>query len=446
MTTGTTAPPSKAELERLLLQTQLETAQFELEQLKAAAAAEAKAAAEAAAKEAKSRAEAEAREQEAEDKAREKAREARRAAAVADLKGVTAGIDAIKGATLVLPEKTVFRESLVARSALEQAAAAAATTIQDAAGTHPVLLTSRTDQAEIALAAIAFRELIRQCHDAASKLLPPPVAGTGGEFETNAEGEDTTEAAPTPDSVFGAVLGIGVAALNALSVETTIDANSGTISELETHIAVTSRLLSDKDAHGKPKAHVLHDSIGLPSPDSALLTEFGQLQADLLALEGEAATRQSQIDRLDPKKPAQKAQIDVLAAEKAKLTALAERIAAVIEAANTMDAASGTTPLHTALRAHAAVSGDPRYIAVVPPARLHSHQITLKRRLFAPRLVVSASAEVDVVVLDANARRIVAAATHTGEAAFQVRFPMWWWRGDDALAPKYTALTGAVGV
>src|SRR5690606_41422831 len=122
-------------------------------------------------------------------------------------------------------------------------------------------LTARTGQAEIALAAIAFRELLRQCHDAASKLLPSPVAGADGEVETHAEGEETTEAAPTPDSVFGAVLGIGVAALNALSVETTVDANSGTISELETHIAVTSRLLSDKDADGKPNAHVLHDSI-----------------------------------------------------------------------------------------------------------------------------------------------------------------------------------------
>ncbi len=416
---GATLPLTGEELERQLLQTQLEKARFELEQAKAAAHTQAQ-----------------------RDKDRDRAREDR----VADLKSVAAGIDAIKGATLALPEKTVFRESLVSRAALERASAAAARAIQDAAGTAPVLITARTDQAEVVLAAIAFRELIRQCHDVASRLLHP--------IEIDADTpnqEPGPEDAPTPDSVFDATVGVGVAALNALTVETTVEANAGTISDLETHIAVTRWLLAEQDAAGtpKPKAHVLHDSIGIPSPESALLTEFSQLQRDLIALEGAAATLQGRIAGLDPKKPAHKKQIDALSAERTALTALAERVAAVIQAANTADAATGTTPLRTALRAHALARGDdsdPRYVAIVPPARLRSHQIALKRRLFAPRLVVSASIELDVVVLDVQERRIVAAGTHVDEAAFQVRFPMWWWATRESFAPIYTPLRAPLGV
>lgn len=370
---------------------------------------------------------------------RKKEREERDKAAIGDLQGIQAGITNLKGASLTLPEKTVFRESLVTRAALDGAATKAAAAIASAVKEPgPVLITARTDQVETVLAALAFQAMVAVCRAEAAKL-----TGRRGAAEAERPDEaETADEAASPGSVLGAIIGVGVAALNALSVEMSVDMGTPEASELETHVAVMARLLEQKDAADSPIG-VVHDSLGIPPPENTLLEDFRGLQSDLIALEQRAKTLQAQIDALDAKKD--KAQIAGLEEKKAELTALAAQIAAVIEAANTVDAATGSTPLRTALRAYALVNGgegDPRYIAIVPVARLSSHQIALKRRLFAPRLVVSASAEIDVVVIDAKERRIIAAGTHADEAAFQVRFPMGWTSDDSALVPKYTRIVG----
>jgi hypothetical protein len=386
---------------------------------------------------------------------RKKELEERRKAVVGDLQGIQTGIANLTGASLTLPEKTVFREALVARAALEAAAAKVATMIHSKAGAGPVLITARTDQAETVLAALAFQAVISECRRQAADLLKTKTRKAGepestGEVETtDTETEAETTPAASADSLLGVLVSVGVAALNAISVETTIEASTRTATELETHIAVMGRLLDDKDADGqaKPPARVVHDSLGIPPKANALLTEFQALRGDLIDLQQKAEVLKAEIARLDAKK--NKAQIARLESQNAEVAALAAQIASVIEAANTADAATGSTPLRAALGAYALVTGgedDPRYIAIVPAARLNSHQTALKRRLFAPRLIVTASAEIDVVVLDAHERRIVAAGTHAEEAAFQVRFPMWWWGADDALAPKYKGLKGKVEV
>jgi hypothetical protein len=75
---------------------------------------------------------------------RNKEREERNKAAIGDLQGIQAGITNLKGASLTLPEKTVFRESLVTRAALDGAATKAAAAIASAVKTvsepGPVLI------------------------------------------------------------------------------------------------------------------------------------------------------------------------------------------------------------------------------------------------------------------------------------------------------------------
>ena len=92
----------------------------------------------------------------------------------------------------------------------------------------------------------------------------------------------------------------------------------------------------------------------------------------------------------------------------------------------------------------AAAEDPPRYLAIVRPAAIASHQIALKRRLLAPRLIVSAAATIELVLIDIRRRVIVTAGVFTGEAALQARLPMIWFGTDDELRPHYTVLKDTV--
>jgi hypothetical protein len=436
--------PTVDELQLQVLELQKRIAQIQLEDAQQARADRETKKAEESERIAKEKQEAAGEASTAADEKRAKERAARRAAAVADINSISTGLTSLTSSSVTYPEKSVFREALVAATALDAAGALAAEAIRriSPAPADPILVSGRTDQVETVLACQAFREAVTGFAAAAERALketPEDVIASDRIRRAEEPKEEGAEAGTpeVPASILGALVGLGVAALNALTIETAIEGAARTASELETHIAVMDALLATSGAI------VLHETVGLPDPNSPVLKEFQALQVLLPELDAKSLFWQRQIDKLDKDDEEQKRLIDLYRARKEFVDALAVRIADFVSAANTADATSGTSPLRSALRAARLVdspSGAPKYLAVVLAARIDSHQISLKRRLFAPRLLVSASAEIDLVVLSTADGGIKAAKTLFAEKAFQVRFPMWWWGKDERFEPRYRVL------
>ncbi|GAA5204620.1 hypothetical protein [Microbacterium jejuense] len=369
---------------------------------------------------------------------RKKQEEAARQAQIAGVDAASTAIANLKGASLTLPEKTVFRDALVSSAALQGAAGQVAAAIKKSAGISVVLITGRTDQTASLLAAATFAEAVEAFLASARKQLGEP------HLRTIAMAAATDEAAATDaagGSLVGAIVGLGVAAMNALTVDTTVDASSRTASETETHIAVIQALAK---VRGVPP-RVLHESMGIPPVDIALIRHFHELQDVLLRLDAKSSLYAEQIDGLDAKKNASR--IATLQAKKADVDAVYKAASAFVETSATADATTGITPLTKAVLANlivAASDDSPRYLAIVRPATLASHQIALKRRLFAPRLIVSAAATIELVVIDIRRRVIATAGTFTDEAVLQARFPMVWFGSDEELTPHYSVLKGTM--
>lgn len=430
------------ELQREMLQLELDTKRFELEQRVAAAeekpptkgkddagaAADAKAAAEAKAAE-------------------------REAALAARLSAVSTELGKVTAPALTLPD-TVFRQREITAAALIGAAAQAADTIATAAVAAPVLVTGRTDQARAVIAARSFLLAVTTLRSEAESLLEREaqererrraLEATGG--EKTSEGEagldaetDSTETEPaaTPTDPIAAAAALAVTALTLLSVETTVTASSGTATELETHVPVLRHLL-------ERQVPVLHETLGIPGTDNAVLTEFAALAPLAVALDALVAAKAEAITRLG--KDVAEEKVAPLLAVKSSAQTLSTAIVTFVTGATKPDATTGESPLTSAAlaaRLIAGQAGDAAFVAVVLPARTDAHQVSLKRRLAASRLVVSASATIDVVVIEVADGTVKAAATHTDARSFQVRFPMWFWPWGPQVglrsSPQLTAL------
>lgn len=353
----------------------------------------------------------------------------RRAATAADLSAGAASLATLTGSSVTFPDKTVFREHVAAAAALQRAASAVATTITKAAAdpSATVLLTGRTDQLETVTAAAVFGEAVDELLMRAQRALPD-------------RGIDTPSEAP--GSVFGSVVAAAVSLFDLLSVETSIASSNRTATELETHVAVLHELLTPTE--GATAQRIVHETIGLPSETSALREKFAMLREQIPALEEYIASLAAEIAALGKDPPAAEL-AELQDAKKAAEDAVLQ-ISAFVTAALTPDDASNRSPLQGALVAERLTGTGPvRFVAVVSPARISADQIALKRRIFAPRVVVTASATIDVVVLDVTQRTIVAAASHTAEDSFQARFPMAWSADPRDLRPRYDYLGSVFG-
>lgn len=128
-----------------------------------------------------------------------------------------------------------------------------------------------------------------------------------------------------------------------------------------------------------------------------------------LATKGDAAT------------PDETARFESYAAEAAALAAGIDDF--VADAIGDGDSAS---PLLEALQGER-LTGGVSHVAIVPPARIDLHQVEQHRRLFSSRVLVTATATIDLAVLDVGERTIVASEPVRGSSAFEVVLPVWWW-------------------
>lgn len=162
--------PTADQLQLATLKLQKETAALALQEAKDAAARGAieRAAALKAEREqvAQEKEDAAAAKKKADEDKLEKEAEQRRKATIANIGAVSSGLNSLTGSSLTLPEKTVFREALVASIALKDAGDVAAAAIIQVASAAPVtvtspgriLVTGRTDQVDTVLAALAFKQ------------------------------------------------------------------------------------------------------------------------------------------------------------------------------------------------------------------------------------------------------------------------------------------------
>jgi len=384
-----------------VLRLELETKQFQLDQLRSAAEAPPPT-------KGKHDAGADAQERAA----------ARDAALAARLTAVSTELGKVTAPALTVPDG-VFRQREVTAAALSGAASRSADAIAAVAVAAPVLVTSRTDQARSVLAARAFVATVDGLQAEARALLEH--GGGSPELRTLADAEEPAaegdEGDGVPTDPIAAAAALGVATLGLLSVETTVTASSGSATELETHVPVLRHLLARQ-------VPVLHESLGIPGPDNRVIAGTAALAPLAAALEALAAAAEDAISRLG-KDPEPK-QLRPLVTAKARGAALGARIVAFLAAAGSPDPMTGTSPLVSAAAAEQLGSGEAAFLAIVLPARTDAHQVSLKRRLFAPRLVVSASATIDVVVIELATGRTATAASCTDARSFQVRFPMWY--------------------
>lgn len=368
------------------------------------------------------------------------------AATSAALRQGTAALGTVSGGATTLPEAGVLLEGEIGAAALAAAAADAATVIRGATpeDPRPVLLTGRADQAQVVLAGAALRAALDVYLADADRLLatplPDPADGSVGDRrieETGGEGGAGAPALATATPL-GAALAAGAALLNAVAVETSVAATERTVGELQTHVAVLSALLRDG-------VDVIHDSLSVPPTESSLLDAVGSLRSYVPRLEARAAEAKTAIARLG-KDPAPD-EVGPLAAHLTAAQALADSIRTFLAEATAVDDA-GLSPLLAGLQAERLTSGGATHVAVVLPAQLSTHQITLRRKIFATRVVVTASARIDVLVLDIATGRVAAAAPARGVASFQVRFPMWWgwWGGEDKYLPRYQPVSVAAAL
>lgn len=361
---------------------------------------------------------------------------ARDAALAARLTAVSTELGKVSGPALTLPE-TVFRQREITAAALAGAADRTAETIASVAVAAPVLVTASTDLVRAVLLARALLATISQLTAEARALLQEDRGGLGLRTATEAAPEESTEATVPADPI-AALAALAVSGLNLLAVETTVTASSGTATELETHIPLLQRLI-------ERQVPVLHSSLGIPATDNRVLTAFATLTPLAAALDALAAAAAEGIERLGKEPPEH--ELAPLVEVKTRAEALGRTIVAFVAATTTVDAETGVSPLIAAAAAdRLLVDGEAEaaYVAVVLPAQIDAHQVSLKRRLFAPRLVVSASATIDVVVIDLVTRRTEVAASHTVARSFQARFPMWFWpwgtQASFGSRPQMTAL------
>lgn len=372
----------------------------------------------------------------------------RRAAAVADVNAVSASLGKLTGSSVTFPEKAVFREGVATKRALAAAADGVAASVRavppqpqaDAPRSYTVLVTSRADQLDMLHAMYSFRQAIAGLLHAADAALALPRGP--GRRAGEVEAADAESEAASPTSVAGALVGAAVAAFDLLSVETTVAGSERMAAELETHVAVLHALLRpSRDGQPLEPSRVVHETIGVPAPTSELRSSFEALALRLPLLEAHAAEMDEQIAHEDAKDEVDVARKSELQRAKDAAEAVHAQIVDFTTRATT-PGTSSESPLQGAVSA-SRLSPDPGvidYVAVVLPARITADQVALKRRIFAPRIVVTASATIDVLVLDVAQGTIVAAGSHTGEAAFQVRFPMAWSSDDAALQPSLHAL------
>lgn len=349
----------------------------------------------------------------AEESARAKEAAARTAAVAGNLGDITKEVGKVKGGALTLPEKSVLRQSEIASAALSVAAGSAAKAIGDAVGwKDTVLVTDRIDQMDSVLVGRAFRKGMQALTKEAEAVLGKHRELAG---QTITDEEEPSETA-APGTILGAVTALAVAGLNLLSVDTSVEGSTHVADALETHVAVMQGLL--------PKVAVRHGSINLPNDENEVLKEFAALLPLAARLDAKAVRSADALKALG--EGADAAEVATLTAAKARAEVLAEAIRAFATTATTHDA-EGCSPLLTAARAHELTEGsEPVPVAVVLPARIDTHQITLKRRILASKVIVTASATIDVIVLDAPSGRIIAAGSHNASRSFQIRFPMWW--------------------
>lgn len=371
-----------------------------------------------------------------EDKAKEEEEERRKAAA-ADYSAIAAGLGKLTGSTVSFPEKTVFRDGRASAAALHSSADEVARLVADSRDTATrasdpasapgaVLLTSRTDQLPAILAANSFAGAVEALLDRAQskrggvrRSLRQTIAKTEVATGVSADGAEATA-----DSLIGAAVDLAVATFNLLSVETTVETSARTATELETQVPVIAALL----AQGVP---VVHETIALPNPDGQLKADFAELSLEPGRLNKVVTSLEADIKALPPK--ATEAMKKQLNDKKSAVEDLKKQIESFIEKAQTADPTTKQTPLAGALAAQRLIGGrnaPTQLVAVVLPARINADQVALKRRLFAPRVVVTASATIDLIVLSLAEGRIVGAGSCVGEHVCQVRFPMAWW-GDD---------------
>src|SRR5690606_2394704 len=101
-----------------------------------------------------------------------------------------------------------------------------------------------------------------------------------------------------PSDPIAAAAALAVAALNLLSVETTVTAASGTATELETHVPVIQQLLVKK-------VPVLHSSLGIPAPGNRVIDTFASLAPVIAQLDAIAAAAAHAIAALGKDPPAE---------------------------------------------------------------------------------------------------------------------------------------------
>lgn len=372
----------------------------------------------------------------------------RRAQTVADVNAVTTSLGKLTGSSVTFPDKTVFREGVATKRSLAAAAHAVAAAIRavtpgqpaDAPRPCTVLVSSRSDQLAMLHAMYSFQRAIEGLRQAAAAALGMPT----GPQRRAEEAEDAEDGAASPTSVAGALVGAAIAAFDLLSVETTIAGSERAATELETHVAVLDALLRPPP-QDPPLAplRVVHETIGVPASTSELRSSFEELTLQLPLLVAHAAELDAQIEQEAAKEEPDVARKSALQRAKAATAAVQAQIEDFATRATT-PGTSSESPLEGAVSASrlSPGSGAVDYVAVVLPARITADQVALKRRIFAPRVVVTASATIDVLVLDVAQGTIVAAGSHTGESAFQVRFPMAWSSDDAALQPSLQALDG----
>lgn len=414
--------PTTDDLQRIFLQLQIDRLQREDDERAAAKKKQADDAAETAKKESSDKAEKEA---------------AERAARAADLNAAAAGLGKLTGSSVTFPEKSVFREHVASAAALRSAAKLVAATIKATAAerTQKVLLTGRTDQLDTLHAAYAFDQALDGLQAQAVKALLPAERGAGIEAQT--EGES-----PAPGSVLEAAVAAAVSLFDLLSVETTISASSRVASELETHVAVLQELLRTGVANDPPQT-VVHETIGIPSATSELRGKFETLKQQIHLLDGYVAELEAEIAALEATPDPDRLALLKAAREFASKTST--QINDFVARALKVDDTSKLSAFQGALAAERLTAGGAdsvKFVAVVSPARIAADQVALKRRIFAPRVVVTASTTVDVIVLNVETGELKAAASHTGEDSFQVRFPMAWSKDSAALRPTLDPLGG----
>jgi hypothetical protein len=373
-----------------------------------------------------------------------KAKAERHKSSIDNLEAVSSGLTKLTGSSVTFLEKSIFRDGSVSAAALDGAARAVADAICIAVPvpTDPILVTGRTNQVEVVLAYFTFVAAVNALNDAATMALGSDerrnvIAKTAKDDAENSEAVES--AAPAALSgVLGAVVDVAIAIMGVLTVDATIEASESTTSEIVTHIAVIQRLLNPGAPNVRARSAVLHETVGVPSQAGTLLIRFEALNACVPKLDMKAAEYTKKImalgDEPDP---------EVLAGLTARRDAMKASSAQISDfeaKATQTDATTGKTPLFAALQAQRLTGGAAvaKYVAIVLPARVNANQVTLKRRLFAPRIVVSASATIDLVVLDTQSSTIVAAGSYTDEKSFQVIFPMFWWGKNATCQPKYT--------